>query len=60
MGFDQMVSLRPQIVNFAKDYHEYIHEFEAICEMDLAHKSGPSGDCLIKKTEGQKSLALSL
>jgi hypothetical protein len=41
MGFNQVVSLRPQIVNFANKYLEYINEFEAICEMDIAHKSGP-------------------
>jgi hypothetical protein len=47
------VSLTKRNVNFSNDYLDFLSEYEAICEMALAHGSG--GIVWGKKPEGQKS-----
>jgi hypothetical protein len=51
---DPAVSLTPRNPNFSNDYLDFLGEYEVICETALARESGPSGDCLMKKTEGRK------
>jgi hypothetical protein len=49
-----MVLLRPQNLNFANDYLEYLGEYKAICQ--TACESGPYRRyCLMKETEVRKS-----
>jgi hypothetical protein len=56
---DPAVSVRPRNPNFANDFHEYLGEFEAICETAFARNSLPLGGLVMKITEGRKSLSVS-
>jgi hypothetical protein len=40
---------------FAFENRAYLGEFEAVFKKALSRESVPEGDCLMKKTEGQKS-----
>jgi hypothetical protein len=45
-------SQKKSVTDFGDFQIEYLGESEAICETALVRESGPSGDCLIKETEG--------